>query len=184
MAWFLGHVTSPTRAYLSCLTNGLQPSTVALRVDLRKSRRDNRLPDRGCRAYAGDNVMHVVVHHLSPHHRWDMTTLSPILLVLLLSPCSLTGSVWSVRGVATCSRLSRLPPSAPSTQCLSLHCPFIFFLWLVSSSRYVRLATCVWLEYCRDWFSELSFSRINEFTKCYTFTPCVGYFTSLGIDIA
>ena len=36
------------------------------------------------------------------------------------------GSVWSARGVATCSGLSRLPPSAPPTPCLSLHCPCIF----------------------------------------------------------
>ena len=29
---------------------------------------------------------------------------------------------------------------------------------------------------------ELSFSRISESTTCYTFTPCVGCFTSAGID--
>ena len=29
---------------------------------------------------------------------------------------------------------------------------------------------------------ELSFSRISESTTCYTFTPCVGYVTSPGID--
>ena len=31
-------------------------------------------------------------------------------------------------------------------------------------------------------FSELSFSRISECTTGYTFTPCVGSFTSPGID--
>ena len=29
---------------------------------------------------------------------------------------------------------------------------------------------------------ELSFSRISEYTSGYTFPPCVGSFTSLGID--
>ena len=54
-----------------------------------------------------------------------------------------------------------------------------FFLWLAHQSM---LATCLWLEYCRAWFSELSFSRISESTTGYTFTPCVGSFTSPGID--
>ena len=27
------------------------------------------------------------------------------------------------------------------------------------------LATYLWLEYCQAWFSELSFSRISEYTK-------------------
>ena len=35
---------------------------------------------------------------------------------------------------------------------------FFFFLWLAHHSM---LATCLWLEYCRAWFSELSFSRIS-----------------------
>ena len=32
------------------------------------------------------------------------------------------------------------------------------------------------------WIVELSFSRISESTTGYTFTPCVGSFTSPGID--
>ena len=36
-------------------------------------------------------------------------------------------------------------------------------------------------HYCH-WFSELSFTRINVFTTGYAFTPCVGSFTSPGID--
>ena len=35
-------------------------------------------------------------------------------------------------------------------------------------------------HYCH-WFLELS-SRISESTTGYTFTACVGYFTSTGID--
>ena len=54
-----------------------------------------------------------------------------------------------------------------------------FFLWL---AHHCMLATCLLLEYCRAWFSELSFSRISESTTGYTFTPCVGSFTSPGID--
>ena len=46
---------------------------------------------------------------------------------LLLSPCSRTGSAWRVR-VVSCSSLSHLPPSAPSTPGLSLHCPSIVLL--------------------------------------------------------
>ena len=53
-----------------------------------------------------------------------------------------------------------------------------FFLW---SAHHSMLATCLCLEYCRAWFSELS-SRISESTTGYTFTPCVGSFTSPGID--
>ena len=36
-------------------------------------------------------------------------------------------------------------------------------------------------HYCH-WFLELSFSRISESTTGYTFTPCVRFFTSSGID--
>ena len=36
-------------------------------------------------------------------------------------------------------------------------------------------------HYCH-WFLDLSFSRMNESTICYTFTPCVGYYISPGID--
>ena len=36
-------------------------------------------------------------------------------------------------------------------------------------------------HYCH-WFLELFFSRISDSTTDYTFTPCVGYFTSPGID--
>ena len=55
----------------------------------------------------------------------------------------------------------------------------LFFLWLAHHSM---LASRLWLEYCRAWFSELSFSRISQSTTGYTFTPCVGSFTSPGID--
>ena len=44
------------------------------------------------------------------------------------------------------------------------------------------LATCLWLEYCRAWYSQLSASRFSKSTTGYTFTPCVGSFTSPGID--
>ena len=54
-------------------------------------------------------------------------------------------------------------------------------LLMVSSSLYVSRA-CLWLEYCRALFLELSFSRISESTTGYTSTPCVGSFTSPGID--
>ncbi|KAK2169256.1 hypothetical protein NP493_1191g01015 [Ridgeia piscesae] len=37
--------------------------------------------------------------------------------------------------------------------------------------------------YCQASFSELSFSKISESTTSYTFTSCVGSFTSPGIDI-
>ena len=37
-------------------------------------------------------------------------------------------------------------------------------------------------DHYSHWFLELSFSRISESTTGYTFTPCVGSFTSPGID--
>ena len=55
-----------------------------------------------------------------------------------------------------------------------------FCLLMVNSS--CMLATCLWLEYCQAWFSEFSFFRISESTAGYTFIPCVGSFTSPGID--
>ena len=48
---------------------------------------------------------------------------------------------------------------------------FFFFLWLA-----------LWLEYCRTCRSELSFSILSGSTICYTFTCCVGSFSSPGID--
>ena len=55
----------------------------------------------------------------------------------------------------------------------------LLFSWLAHHSM---LATCLWLEYCRAWFSELSFSRINESTTGYTFTLCgIVYFPVLRI---
>ena len=43
-----------------------------------------------------------------------------------------------------------------------------------------ELGQCAY-HYCH-WFLELSFSRIRESTTGYTFTPCMGSFTSPGID--
>ena len=54
--------------------------------------------------------------------------------LLLLSPCSLMGSAWSVQVVATCSGLSRLTPSAPSISPFSLPCPSSFLLVFLISS--------------------------------------------------
>ena len=55
----------------------------------------------------------------------------------------------------------------------------VYSVFSFSSSLYVSHRV---LDYCRAWFSELSFSRINESTTGYTFTPCVGSFTSPGTD--
>ena len=40
-----------------------------------------------------------------------------------------------------------------------------FFLWL---AHHCMLARCLWLEYCRAWFSELPFYRTSESTTGYT----------------
>ena len=47
----------------------------------------------------------------------------------------------------------------------------IFLLMVLCQPR-------LWLEYCQAWFLKLSFCRITESTTGYTFTPCVGSFTS------
>ena len=54
-------------------------------------------------------------------------------------------------------------------------------LLVVSSSLYVS-HMIVTREYCRAWFSELSFSRISESNTGYTLAPCVGSFISQDID--
>ena len=75
---------------------------------------------------------------------------SPTLHIIhsfLLTPCSLTESACSVRVVATCSGVLRLPPSASTTWCLSFHCPSIVAIQQLFSGSgpclfYVRGLTC------------------------------------------
>jgi len=62
---------------------------------------------------------------------------------------------------------------------LNLGYNYIFVLWLAHHSI---LATCLWLEYCRVRFLELSFFRIVESTTSYTFIQCVRSYSSPGID--
>ena len=45
-----------------------------------------------------------------------------------------------------------------------------------SLAHHSMLATCLWLEYCRAWFLELSFSRISESSTSYIFKKQVKTF--------
>ena len=79
----------------------------------------------------------------------------------------------------SCS-VTAVSDSQPKELCCRVEHFQLLLLLMVSSSLYVShmLVTRI----LSSFFSELSFSRINESTTGYTFTPCVGSLTSPGID--